>query len=164
MFSSNALVVLSIDLICNSIFGVIGELARLRGLKLRMAETILLAMEGRVRIKVGRQFKVAVTRATSLDLRSQHKTRYIRLTVRTHCPDERYLAAYRASLTLLAPVSAVELRDGLEGQLLSRSHSVQDATQSFQHRGNESINRGSGVLLGLHWRLVFASGPLSAQI
>lgn len=58
----------SMDLIFTRIVGVIGEFACLRGLKLRIAFTILLEMDCRVRIMIGRQFNVALTKIGSLCL------------------------------------------------------------------------------------------------
>ena len=43
-----------------------GELACLSGLKLRIAEIILFAMDGRVRKRTPRQLSVALTRTASL--------------------------------------------------------------------------------------------------
>lgn len=65
-FNSTVLVVLSIDLICTFAFGVIGELVCFKGLKFNTAVMILLAAFGRVRIKVPRQFRVALTKMASL--------------------------------------------------------------------------------------------------
>ena len=64
--SNSARVVLSIDLIWNLDVGVMGEFARLRGLKLRIADRILFAMEWRERIRIGRQLRVAVMSTGSL--------------------------------------------------------------------------------------------------
>lgn len=63
---SSALVVRSMDLIFTRIVGVIGAFACLSGLKLRIAFTILLEMDCRVRIMTGRQFNVALTKIGSL--------------------------------------------------------------------------------------------------
>lgn len=59
-------VVFSMDLTITRVLGVIGELASFNGLKLRTALRILLAVPGRLRIKMDRQFKVASTSNTSL--------------------------------------------------------------------------------------------------
>lgn len=66
MFISNALVVLSIDLICTLAVGLIGELACFIGLKLSIAESILFAIDCRVRNKLPKQFNVAVIKTASL--------------------------------------------------------------------------------------------------
>lgn len=65
-FVNSALVVLSIDLIKTLSFGVIGELACFRGLKFKMAERTLLAMEGRARMRRPRQLSVELTSTASL--------------------------------------------------------------------------------------------------
>jgi hypothetical protein len=67
-FMSKALVVRSIDFMLTRRVGVAGELACLRGLKLRMAFRILFAIDWRDRIKIARQFKVALTKIASLRL------------------------------------------------------------------------------------------------
>src|SRR5947209_1972685 len=66
MLIRSILVVFSIDLTITRSFGFIGELANLSGLKLRMALRILLAMGGRARISMERQFKVASISTASL--------------------------------------------------------------------------------------------------
>lgn len=66
IFISSALVVRSIDLIWTLVFGVMGELACLNGLKFIIAEIILLAMDWRVRSRVPRQFRVALMITASL--------------------------------------------------------------------------------------------------
>ncbi len=63
---SNILVVFSIDLAITRVFGVIGELACLSGLKFRMALRILFAVGGRDRMRTDSEFKVASTRTASL--------------------------------------------------------------------------------------------------
>ena len=63
---SKALVVRSIDLIWTLVLGVMGELACFNGLKFRIAETILLAIDWRVRRRVPRQLRVALMRTASL--------------------------------------------------------------------------------------------------
>ncbi len=63
---SNALVVRSIDFMITLSFGVIGEFACLSGLKFKMAFRILLAIDGRVRMSIPRQFRVAFTKTASL--------------------------------------------------------------------------------------------------
>jgi len=68
MLSSNALVVRSIDLIWTLALGLIGELACLNGLKFRIAERILLAIDWRVRRRVPRQLRVALTKTASLEV------------------------------------------------------------------------------------------------
>ena len=65
-FMSNALVVRSIDLIWTLALGVMGELACFIGLKLRIADMILLGMDWRVRRRVLRQLRVALMRTASL--------------------------------------------------------------------------------------------------
>lgn len=57
----------SIDLAITLILGVMGELASLRGLKLSTVDTILFAMEARVRIRPPKPLRVAVTRRASLE-------------------------------------------------------------------------------------------------
>jgi hypothetical protein len=59
-------VVFSIDLTITRSFGVIGELACLRGLKFRMTFRILFEIRGRARIRMEREFKVALTKTASL--------------------------------------------------------------------------------------------------
>ena len=66
MFMSNALVVRSMDLMITLSFGVMGELACLSGLKFKMALRILFAMDGRVRMRVPTQLRVALTNTASL--------------------------------------------------------------------------------------------------
>ena len=63
---SNALVVRSIDLIWTLLLGVMGEFACLSGLKFRIAEMTLLAMDWRVRRSMLRQLRVALMRTASL--------------------------------------------------------------------------------------------------
>ena len=70
-FESKDLVVLSMDLICTLALGVIGELICFKGLKLRMAEMILLDMLERVRIVIPKQFRVALTMIGSLAVYDQ---------------------------------------------------------------------------------------------
>jgi len=59
-------VVFSIDLMRTFVFGVIGELASLRGLKLNTVFRIRLAVLGRVRMSTERVFSVASTSRASL--------------------------------------------------------------------------------------------------
>jgi hypothetical protein len=59
-------VVFSIDLIITRVLGVRGELASLRGLKLRRALMIRLDVAGRVLMMIDMQFKVASTIKASL--------------------------------------------------------------------------------------------------
>ena len=59
-------VVFSIDFMSTFDFGVIGELANLRGLKLRMELMILVDVLGRVRIRMESELSVASTRRASL--------------------------------------------------------------------------------------------------
>ena len=66
IFMSSALVVLSMDLIWTLALGVMGELACLSGLKFKIADTILLEMDWRVRRSMPRQFRVASTNTASL--------------------------------------------------------------------------------------------------
>lgn len=70
--TSSDLVVLSIDFTMTRIFGVMGELACFKGLKFRMAETILFATAGRVRMRRERELSVASTSTASLPGRYQH--------------------------------------------------------------------------------------------
>ena len=58
--------VFSIDLMRTLVFGVMGELASLRGLKARTVFMIRFDVLGRLRIKIDKQFKVASTRRASL--------------------------------------------------------------------------------------------------
>ncbi len=55
------------DLAMTRIFEVIGELASFRGLKFKMAFRILLEMEGRARMRMEREFRVASMSTASLD-------------------------------------------------------------------------------------------------
>ena len=64
---SSDLVVRSMALIWTLVFGFIGELACLSGLKFRITDMILLEMDWRVRRSVPRQFKVAVMNRASLE-------------------------------------------------------------------------------------------------
>lgn len=64
----NALVVRSIDLICTRALGVMGELACFIGLKFKIAEMILLAVDWRVRRSVPRQLRVALMSTASLEV------------------------------------------------------------------------------------------------
>ncbi len=66
MLMSRALVVRSIDFIMTLSFGVIGELACLSGLKFKIAFRILLAIDGRDRMSIARQLRVAFTNTASL--------------------------------------------------------------------------------------------------
>lgn len=59
-------VVFSIDLIRTLVFGVMGELASLRGLKPRTVFIIRLDVLGRLRTRMDKQFNVASTRRASL--------------------------------------------------------------------------------------------------
>lgn len=63
---SSCLVVFSIDLIITRLFEVMGEFACFKGLKFKMALRILLAVWGRVRMRMEREFKVASIRTASL--------------------------------------------------------------------------------------------------
>lgn len=63
---SNIRVVFSIDLTKTFIFGVMGELASFRGLKLRTMLRILLEVAGLLRIRIESVFKVASTTRASL--------------------------------------------------------------------------------------------------
>ena len=65
---SSDLVVRSMALIWTLVFGFIGELACLSGLKFSITDMILLEMDWRVRKSVPRQFKVAVINRASLEL------------------------------------------------------------------------------------------------
>ena len=62
----STLTVFSIDLAITFIFGVMGPLASLRGLKFKMAFRILLARAGRARMRRERVFKVASMSTASL--------------------------------------------------------------------------------------------------
>ncbi len=62
----NMRVVFSIDLMSTLFFGVIGELASFRGLKLRTELMMRPEVFGRVRIKIERQLRVASTSRASL--------------------------------------------------------------------------------------------------
>lgn len=63
---SSILVVFSIDLIITRLFEVMGEFACFKGLKFKMAFKILLAVWGRVRMRMEREFRVASIRTASL--------------------------------------------------------------------------------------------------
>jgi hypothetical protein len=65
-FTSRARAVRSIDFIMTFDFAVRGEFASLNGLKLRTVEIILLAITGRERMSVPKEFNVAVTSNASL--------------------------------------------------------------------------------------------------
>lgn len=78
---SNALVVRSMDLICTLALGLMGELACFIGLKLRIAERILFVIDWRVRSRVPKQFKVAVTSTASLAPQYQSTSIVLILTV-----------------------------------------------------------------------------------
>jgi hypothetical protein len=54
-------------------FGVIGELASFKGLKVKMAFRILLAIGGRARMSIEREFNVASTSTASLGGQSQQR-------------------------------------------------------------------------------------------
>jgi hypothetical protein len=69
----SSLVVFSIDLTMTRSFGVIGELASFRGLKVKMAFRILLAIGGRARMSIEREFSVASTSTASLGGQSQQR-------------------------------------------------------------------------------------------
>ncbi len=71
MFMRSSLVVFSIDLTMTRSFGVMGELASFRGLKFKMAVRILLAIGGRARMSIEREFNVASTSTASLGGQSQ---------------------------------------------------------------------------------------------
>lgn len=59
-------VVFSMDLTSTRILGVKGELASLSGLKARIALTMRLEVDGRVRTRIDRQFSVPSTMSASL--------------------------------------------------------------------------------------------------
>ncbi len=59
-------VVFSNDFMSTFVFGVIGELASFKGLKLRTALRMRFDVLGRVRIRMERQFREASTSRTSL--------------------------------------------------------------------------------------------------
>ncbi len=63
---NNIRVVFSIDFMSTFVFGVMGEFASLRGLKLRTALTILLDVPGLVRIRIERVLSVPSTSRASL--------------------------------------------------------------------------------------------------
>lgn len=77
MFMSNALVVLSIALIWTLALGLMGELACFIGLKLRMADRILFAIDWRARSRLPKQFRVAVINTASLP--SQYQNNLLRV-------------------------------------------------------------------------------------
>ena len=79
MFISNALVVRSMDLTWTLSPGLICGLACLKGLKFRIADRILFAMDWRVRSRVPRQLRVASTSRASLS--TDHQTRILKGTV-----------------------------------------------------------------------------------
>lgn len=60
-------VVFSIDLAITRSLGVMGEFASFRGLKFKMAFRILLAMDGRARMRMEREFRVASISTASLE-------------------------------------------------------------------------------------------------
>jgi hypothetical protein len=66
MLMRSSLVVFSIDLTITRSFGVMGELASFRGLKFKIAFKILLAIGGRARMSMEREFNVASTSTASL--------------------------------------------------------------------------------------------------
>lgn len=66
MFTSNALVVRSIDFMMTLFLGVMGELASLRGLKLKTLFRILFTTFGRRWISMPKLLSVAVTSKPSL--------------------------------------------------------------------------------------------------
>jgi len=66
MCINSDLVVFSIDFTITRSLGVIGELACFRGLKFRITFKILLAIWGRERMRMEREFIVASTRTASL--------------------------------------------------------------------------------------------------
>jgi hypothetical protein len=68
MCTSNDRVVFSIDLTITRSLGVMGELACFKGLKFMITFKILLAIWGRARIRMEREFKVASTSTASLVL------------------------------------------------------------------------------------------------
>jgi hypothetical protein len=63
---SNIRVVFSMDFAITRSLGVMGEFASLRGLKFNMAWRILLAMAGRARMRIEREFRVASMSTASL--------------------------------------------------------------------------------------------------
>ena len=63
---SKVLVVLSMDLIWTFVWGLIDELACFMGLKLRIADRILFAIDWRLRSREPRQLRVALTNTASL--------------------------------------------------------------------------------------------------
>lgn len=63
---SNILVVFSIDLISTRVLEVMGELASLSGLKFRTAFMMRLEVDGLVRTRMDRQFRVPSTTSASL--------------------------------------------------------------------------------------------------
>jgi hypothetical protein len=65
-FIKTARAVRSIDLIFTRMVGVMGEFPAFNGLKFRTDSRILFAIDGRVLIRIERQFKVAFTRIASL--------------------------------------------------------------------------------------------------
>ena len=66
MFMRTARAVRSIDLIFTRIVGVKGPFTVLTGLKFRIVSSILLAIDGRVRSMIAKQFNVAFTKIASL--------------------------------------------------------------------------------------------------
>lgn len=68
MCMSNDLVVFSIDLTITRSFGVIGELASLRGLKFKMTFNILFAVRGRARTSTERELSVALIKTVFLQV------------------------------------------------------------------------------------------------
>jgi len=84
MFMSNALVVLSIDLIWTLALGLMGDLVCFIGLKLRMVERILFAIDGRVRSRLPKQLRVAVINTASLP--PQYQTGFLARIVTVYVP------------------------------------------------------------------------------
>ena len=76
MCTSNDLVVFSMDLTITRSLDVMGEFACFRGLKFKMTFKILLAIWGRARIRIEREFRVASTSTASLFLSVSGKQRH----------------------------------------------------------------------------------------
>jgi hypothetical protein len=127
MFLSSALVVFSIDFTITRSRGVIGEFACLSGLKLSIAEMILLATAGRLLISTAMQFMVASMRIGSLYKQSVFPPlRSLRFLLTLYFV-ERHPAVGPANPKLLPPIAAKKEKRGFLGRGRLRSHFVQVA-------------------------------------
>lgn len=139
-FRSRARTVRSIDFAMTLIEGVIGELASFRGLKLSTVEIILLPIEARVRMRLPKLFRVAVTRRASLCR--------VRLWSQTYIPQQANLISSCRMLNSLSnkpEASASRLGGGMRGWSRgTRAKEISLCSGRYYLSEERTRNRGKG--------------------